>query len=97
VIRSILVGRYNDKAYNQLKSEEKQLIKHFVTATKAKGVSWHTTRKEDLKAEIRVAIGSMNSGNDSEQLRRELKEKVIELQKLKGITNHEALSILAHL
>lgn len=97
VIRAILVGRYNDKAYNQLKSEEKKLIKDFVTATKAKGVSWHSTRKEDLKAEIRVHIGSINSGNDSQQLRYELKEKVIELQKLKGITNHEALSILANL
>lgn len=92
VIRSILVGRYNDKAYNQLKSEEKPLIKAFVTSTKAKGVSWYSTRNEDLIAEIRVSIGSVNSGNDSEQLRRELKQKVIELQKLKGMPCQSWLS-----
>jgi hypothetical protein len=75
VIQAILTNTFEKKMYDSLISSEKELVKNYVVLTKPQGkVLAITEREEDLER-FRVYMGSINAGNDSEQIQRLSKSK----------------------
>jgi hypothetical protein len=52
---------------------------------------------EDLKTKMEILIGEITAGNDSDDIRRMLKECTKKLMEKKGITKLEGLTLLNQL
>jgi hypothetical protein len=78
-------------------SSEKELVKIYVVLTKPQGKALEITEVEQELERFRVYLGSINAGNDSEQLRGLLKTTTQKLMKNKGITKMQGMEILSQL
>jgi hypothetical protein len=97
VIQAILTDTFEKKMYDSLVSSEKELVKNYVVLTKPQGnVLAITERQEDLER-FRVYMGSINAGNDSEQLRGLLKSTTLKLMKNKGLSKMQGMEVLSQL
>jgi hypothetical protein len=97
VIQAILTDTFEKKMYDSLISSEKELVKNYVVLTKPQGKPLEITEVEQDLERFRVYLGSINAGNDSEQLRGLLKSTTQKLMKSKGLTKMQGMEILSQL
>jgi hypothetical protein len=97
VIQAILTDTFEKKMYDSLVSGEKELVKNNVVLTKPQGKVLEITEVEQDLERFRVYMGSINAGNDSEQLRGLLKSTTQKLMKNKGLTKMQGMEILSQL
>ena len=95
-ILSILHNNYTVKQYNNLKSEDKELIYNFVVKTQAKNVEF-ITHTDSLKNKFEVLCGELATGNDAPEIRKMLRDTAERLVNNKAITRFKYLSIISQL
>ena len=92
----IMANKYTKKKYDDLRSEEKELIQQFVIATKAKNVDF-INQTRDLRGYLEIQLGLINAGNDNPEIRKNAAVAIQELYKQKNISRLEMLSLLREL
>ena len=99
VVQAILTNHLSgvQKAYNKLRKEQQDIILEFCSKARAKNVDVFQQRLKEVETLLRVAIGQRNSGNDSGEILKLIREATNELWNLKGITRMQAQEILLQL
>ena len=95
-VMNILKGEFSKKKYDSLRSEEKQLIKDFVTVSKAKNVSFVNNIDEE-RMRTQVALGEISAGNTSKEILQLAKTGLNNLLKSKSISRLEYFNLTSQL
>jgi hypothetical protein len=95
-IMAIMQGTYTKKAYDKLRSEEKELVHDFAVLTRAKNVNF-ITEIDSLRIKFDVLVGEVEAGNNSPEVYRMLKLATEKLYKAKGLTKLEYLELINQL
>jgi hypothetical protein len=97
VIMDILMNKFDQKRFDALTDSEEKLISQFCTIAGVSCVPKLKKEVEDLKTKMKILIGEITAGNDSDDIRRMLKECTKKLMEKKGITKLEGLTLLNQL
>jgi hypothetical protein len=97
VIMDILMNKFDQKRFDALTDGEEKLISQFCTIAGVSCVPKLKKEVEDLKTKMEILIGEITAGNDSDDIRRMLKECTKKLMEKKAITKLEGLTLLNQL
>jgi len=95
-VMNILKGEFTKKKYDALRSEEKQVIKNFVTLSKSKNVSFINNIDEE-RMRTQVALGEISAGNNSKEILQLAKTGLNNLLKSKSISRLEYFNLTSQL
>ena len=97
VVMDILLNKLDQKAYDTLTEDEKEIIRQFCDLAKIKVCEAYNKEIESLQLKAEVLIGEIKSGNDSKIVKKMLIEAIEMLMKHNGISKIEGLELLNQL
>jgi hypothetical protein len=97
VVMDILLNKLDQKAYDTLNEDEKDIIRKFCDLAKIKICESYNQEIENLQLKAEVLIGEIKSGNDSKVVKKMLIDSIEMLMKHNGISKIEGLELLNQL
>lgn len=97
VVMDILLNKLDQKAYDTLNEDEKDIIRKFCDLAKIKICDAYNKEIEALQLKAEVLIGEIKSGNDSKVVKKMLIDAIEMLMKHNGISKMEGLELLNQL
>ena len=97
VVMDILLNKLDQKAYDTLNEDEKDVIQKFCKLGKIKVCEAYNKEIEALQLKAEVLIGEIKSGNDSKVVKKMLIDAIEMLMKHNGISKMEGLELLNQL
>ena len=97
VVMDILLNKLDQKAYDTLNEDEKDIIRKFCDLAKIKICQAYNKEIEALQLKAEVLIGEIKSGNDSKEVKKMLIQSIEMLMKHNGISKIEGLELLNQL
>jgi hypothetical protein len=97
VVMDILLNKLDQKAYDTLNEDEKDIIRKFCDLAKIKVCESYNKEIEALQLKAEVLIGEIKSGNDSKVVKKMLIDAIETLMKHNGISKMEGLELLNQL
>ena len=97
VVMDILLNKLDQKAYDTLNEDEKDIIRKFCDLAKIKICQAYNKEIETLQNKAEVLIGEIKSGNDSKVVKKMLIDSIEMLMKHNGISKIEGLELLNQL
>ena len=97
VVMDILLNKLDQKAYDKLNENEKDIIRQFCDLAKIKVCQAYNQEIENLQLKAEVLIGEIKSGNDSKVVKQMLIQAIEMLMKHHGISKIEGLELLNQL
>lgn len=97
VVMDILLNKLDQKAYDKLNENEKDIIRQFCDLAKIKVCQAYNQEIESLQLKAEVLIGEIKSGNDSKVVKQMLIDAIEMLMKHHGISKIEGLELLNQL
>lgn len=97
VVMDILLDKLNQKAYDKLNENEKDVIRKFCDLARIKVCESYNKEIQNLQLKAEVLIGEIKSGNDSKVVRKMLIDAIEMLMKHNGISKIEGLELLNQL
>lgn len=97
VVMDILLNKLDQKAYDTLNEDEKDIIRKFCDLAKIKICDAYNKEIEALQLKAEVLIGEIKSGNDSKVVKKMLIDAIEMLMKHNGISKIEGLELLNQL
>lgn len=97
IVMDILLNKLDQKAYDKLNENEKQIIRQFCDLAKIKVCQAYNQEIENLQLKAEVLIGEIKSGNDSKVVKQMLIQAIEMLMKHNGISKLEGLELLNQL
>ena len=94
----ILLGRFNNKVYDLLSSDDKKIIQLFVHELRIDDlVSIDQEDMEKMYKDFSVLRGEYFAGNTSQEVKRALRKITLELMDLRRIPKHQGIQLLYEL
>jgi len=88
-------GRFNERYYNQLNASEKEIFYNMMKACDLQHLLNHNGDNFKQKQQrYEILIGEISAGNDSKQLKQELRDLVIDFMNTNKVNKERALGIL---
>ena len=97
VVMDILLNKLDQKMYDTLNEDEKDIIRKFCDLAKIKVCESYNKEIEALQLKAEVLIGEIKSGNDSKVVKKMLIDSIEMLMKHNGISKIEGLELLNQL
>jgi TRAP-type mannitol/chloroaromatic compound transport system substrate-binding protein len=97
VVMDILLNKLDQKAYDTLNEDEKDIIRKFCDLAKITVCEAYNKEIEALQLKAEVLIGEIKSGNDSKVVKKMLIQAIETLLKHNGISKIEGLELLNQL
>jgi len=97
VVLDIIHNRFNKKIFNNLKDDEKIIIENFIYIMGFDDLNITRNHVEDLYNEFQILKGSIEAGNNSEDVKRALKHKIIKLVELKRLSSIKGMTLMYEL
>lgn len=96
LINDILENKYNTRIFQMLTDNEKRVVKRFVSACKL-DVEIDKNLDDEFQRNFEVLLGEYQSGNDSPQVKKELKKYIMEALQENKIPKSQAMLLLYEL
>ena len=97
VITDIISDRFNIKVYNQLNDHNKQVVSNFVRYFKYDIGVDNSNENNEFNKQFQILIGSYYAGNDSPEVKNQLKRYIRKAMSESLITTKEGLNLLYEL
>jgi len=93
VIKDIIDDHFNERLFEKLEEADQRLIKRFVNALKL-DIALRGESDELFQKRYDVLVGEWNSGNDSPELKRELRQYILQALNENLITKSQGYNLL---
>lgn len=96
VIEDILEKKYNSKVFAMLSEMDKRCVKRFINACKLE-IEVDTNLDKEFQQTFEILMGEYQGGNDSPQVKKELKKYILEALQENKIPKSQAMLLLYEL
>jgi uncharacterized membrane protein YgaE (UPF0421/DUF939 family) len=96
MIEDILESKYNSKVFNMLNDMDKRCVKRFINACRLE-IDVDTNLDKQFQETFEILLGEYQGGNDSPQVKKELKKYVLEALQENKIPKSHAMLLLYEL